>query len=249
MLKVFFCSALLLGSVSLFADPLRVVYASAWKPISSGESGSVTGLLPSLVDSILHKEMGMEVQHIGVPWKRAQEMIRSGKADAFITTPTDMRLRFAETTEEPFYTLEFRAFARKNSEIFTLLSTQKLTQLNGRVRFCDVLGNGWAKSFYGKKNLEYFLAPEIGHCIRMIDRERQDALIHATPVMLSKIAELDLKYVIAPLPEVYNQVKFTLLVSKQYPHSGQLVSSVDTTLRRLKREGKYQSLIIDLMSY
>jgi len=165
VLRVFICLALLYGPQVVKARPLTVVYASAWTPISIGEGKTVKGLLPSLVETILHREMGVKIQHVGVPWKRAQRMVKTGQADAFVTAPTQARLEYSESTEEAFYTLEFRAFARKNSDSFQLLTKNTdLSQIKDRVRFCDVLGNGWARSFYGSQGINYFIAPDWSVC-------------------------------------------------------------------------------------
>ncbi len=155
-------------------QPLTVVYANAWKPISVGTGEKVEGILPSLVESILHDEMGLQVRHVGVPWKRAQRMIESGTADAFVTAPTAARLQFTESTQQTFYSLEFRAFAKKGSAAFLdLRQDPNISSYRDSLRFCDVLGNGWAKAFYKAREIDYYIASEIAQCAHMIDRERQ----------------------------------------------------------------------------
>ncbi len=101
--------------------PLTIVYANKWAPLSSGDGGAVSGILPTLLTVIITDRMGQNIQHIGVPWKRAQAMVRSGIADAFITTPTKGRLQFTERSENPVYSLAFRAFVSGESAIYPQL--------------------------------------------------------------------------------------------------------------------------------
>ncbi|WP_426417626.1 substrate-binding periplasmic protein [Aestuariirhabdus sp. LZHN29] len=223
--------------------PLRVVYANQWAPISYGDEVQVRGILPALVDEIVKKRMGVDVVHRGVPWGRAQSMVRSGSADGFITTPTEARLRYSQRSSETVYELTFRAYSRKGSDIGEQLDSGVTLPALAHYQFCDVLGNSWADHFYGELEIAFEATPVVDNCLKMLSMGRTDLLIHSEVVTEDKILELDLDWSIQRHDGVFDRVEFVLMLSNQSSFDAAFIQRFDKELALMKVDGSYQALI------
>ena len=92
--------------------------------------------------------MGRAVSHVGAPWKRAQKMVEAGRADAFVTVPTDVRLAYTDSSRNVVFTFEQRAFVKKGGAAEMALMEDPSLASIAKLRVCDILGNGWAIRFY-----------------------------------------------------------------------------------------------------
>lgn len=211
---------LLLSSNLAFAqnknDVFKIVYADSWFPISYIENQEAKGILPELMEKLLSDGLNVQVKHIAVPWGRAQEMIKNGYADAFITTVTKDRLSYSYASEETVYKLPFVAAIKKNSPIRTRLEDPDNLQDFSSKTFCDVLGNGWADAFYKDKPVRVHIVPTIKECLKLLDVGRVDAIVHAKPVLEHYTKEIGLEssIVILDSPSVRSP-DFALLLSKK----------------------------------
>ncbi|KLN59740.1 hypothetical protein WH96_15195 [Kiloniella spongiae] len=223
----------------------KIAYAESWAPISVGAADNVTGILPQLMESIIQERMGIPVEHHGFPWARAQQAVISGEVDAFITTPTAERLEFSHASQSVVFPLRFQPIVRKNSEEeFGFKSEIDITTTLKSKRYCDVLGNGWAKVFYRKKKLKYLVVPTLDVCLKHLAQGQIDIIIHAEPVATSFIEKLHLKKELKVLPIIMDSSpEFPLLVSKKSPFGQAFIDSFDQTLVHIKNEGLWERLI------
>lgn len=209
-------------------DSINIVYANSWAPMSYGNYEDVSGVFPTLVEKLFSDNLQYNVIHQGVPWGRAQNMIKYGQADGFLAPLTDERILFSNSTKKPLYKMEFRAYTLQNSEAASvLIKHQNELTLPKTVKFCDVLGNGWAKEFYAKRQVSYYLASNISNCLKMIENKRMDAIIHFSTVISFKLQELGLENKIKPLPKVHKTVNFMLMISKKSPYAKKIISDVN----------------------
>lgn len=237
-------------SFSLLAEekkvpPFKIAYAESWAPISVGSADTVTGILPLLMESIIQQKMGIPVEHHGFPWARAQQAVKSGEVDAFITTPTAERLKFSRASQSIVFPLRFQPIVRSGSEEeFRFKSEIDITTTLKSKRYCDVLGNGWAKVFYRKKNMKYLVVPTLDICLKHLAQGQTDIIIHAEPVATSFIKKLRLEEQLKILPIVMDSSpKFPLLVSKESPFGQAFIDNFDETLTHMKNEGLWERLI------
>lgn len=224
-------------AVSAHADSIyrgsqiKVVYADKWDPISYGVRGKAYGLLPELVDKILAKRMGMKVIHLAVPWGRAQEMVKAGEADAFITTVTAQRLEYALPGKTKFFLLPFSPVVRKtDSKVHTLTDPDDLSAYKDQL-FCDVLGNGWADIFYKSQPVRVYIAPSIKECLRLLAANRVQGVIHARPVAEKYITDLKLQDKLTVL-DLQSDLSpnFAFLLSKKSSLGPDFVTHLDRLL-------------------
>lgn len=216
---------------------IKVVYANQWDPISYGSQGMAYGLLPDLVEQTLGQQMGMKVVHLPVPWGRAQEMVRHGEADAFITTVTQERLKYAYATQTRFFLLPFNLVVRRgNPNVRTQANSDDLSAYKDNL-FCDVLGNGWATNFYKDQPVRLYIAPSIKECLRLLSANRVQGIVHAKPVVEKYIASLNLEDQVTVIePASRLSPNFAFLLSKKSPFGRDFVTYLDETLSEMSHD-------------
>ncbi|WP_417795238.1 substrate-binding periplasmic protein [Terasakiella pusilla] len=216
---------------------IKVVYANQWDPVSYGSSDAAYGLLPDLVDKILAQQMGMKVVHIPVPWGRAQEMVKYGEADAFVTTVTPERLEYAYATKTKFFLLPFNAVVRRDdAKAQTLTDPDDLSAYKNDL-FCDVLGNGWATNFYKDQPVRLYIAPSIKECLRLLAAKRVQGIVHAKPVVEKYIAALNLGSQLTVLtPPSKLSPNFAFLLSKKSSLGPDFIHDLDMFLSTIPHD-------------
>jgi len=224
--------------------PFKIVYASAWPPYSEGTNRDVQGILPSLMEDLISKRMGVPVEHIGVPWARAQDMVKKGLVDAFVTTPTPERLAYAISSNEYVYSVEFNPVVKIGSKIHARMTEDVNIPVEiANYRFCDVLGNNWAKHYYNKYNINYFIAKDAEVCVKMINAGRLDIFIHPANVAKRAIEKLNLMTSFEIYGAVAESPKFTLLLSKKSHFGATFLKNFDDALHAEKAKGAYKQLL------
>jgi len=217
----------------LNATEIKIVYANQWHPYSMGNGSNVKGILPDLIEQLLAEKLNYSVRHIGVPWNRAQSMVRSGEADGFVTAATAERLGFSKSGAQSLYKLNYQAFTLDNTQVQqTLQRDPDLQDKSKSLRFCDVIGNGWATAFYKAKNIELHTVTTIIGCLKMLKRNRQDVVIHSVDVIESIIAKEPSLNLISKSPYLYEEVDFYLLLSKKSAHLFPVLDQVDAVLKK-----------------
>lgn len=225
-------------------NEIHVVYANKWPPFSSGDGDDVVGILPDIVRTIIEERMGYKVIHEGVPWARAQKNVEFGQADAFITTPTEERLNYSIRSETDVVQMPFQAFTRAQGVAFDQLKQRPVNADLTNFNYCDVLGNGWAESFYQKRGISFEKVPALTNCLKLISMGRADILVHARPVTEKFLKNLGLENKIVTHPYVYSESpSFPFLLSKKSKVDSRFMVKFDETVRKLKMTGDYAVLM------
>lgn len=241
----FFCFLCALLSATITqAEPLKVNYADAYPPLSFGKMDAVSGVLPELIDQIIVETMGQKVRHEGKAWKRAQAEVWHGQADALVTSPNPERSKHSYISKTPVFQLAFRPFTRKYSDAEkAFMKTNDFTKLKD-FRFCDVNGNGWAKHFYKKYQIEYHQTRSFDVCLGLLAIGRVDVVVHADMIIHEILARIGLQdqirehdYVVAESPN------FHLMVSKESRYGKEFLDRFDEALIAMKESGEYQKLL------
>ncbi|WP_420412598.1 hypothetical protein [Roseibium sp.] len=226
-----------------------IVYAADWPPISYGIGGAVDGILPRLMGKIFTGNNVVEVVHHGLPWERAQHLFHQGKVDGMVATPTTKRLSHSARSDEIAIQIPFQPIVRQDSELADVsLFDENLSALK-HYRFCDVLGNGWAKEFYGKRDIEYSVAPTIDHCIQQLNLNRVDIVIHALPVLEVIRAKLDLEIELEILDLIVDGGhRFPLMVSNKFEDQKRVLDSFDTKVTDWRRTNRLNEIMEELVN-
>jgi hypothetical protein len=138
------------------ADNIRIVYSTSFVPLSYlDDNNQMVGFYVDLFDFILSEKMGFSVEHIGLPWKRAQRTVELDNAEALCSNATSKRREYINFCEEPI--IENRKVAifkrggildNKKNLVFHLDELKSLQHVS-------YLGNGWAKSHLKGFNIEW----------------------------------------------------------------------------------------------
>ncbi len=244
-------SSLTAVTVSLLAGTswaanLTVAFNSDWAPFSKGPAEDVGGILPDLVREILSRHMDTPVDVVGYPWARVQHLVEKGKIDAFVTVPTAQRLKYALTSKEDVYKVEMRPTVKRGSPAEKSLTEKPTPATLRTLRYCDILGNGWGKSYAAKNGITPIIGRKVVSCLRMVQKGRVDVTLQSSAVSIREIAVEKMEQDLVTLPDVYGQMSFTLLVSKKSAFKQDFINRFDKTLQRMKADGSYDELIIRL---
>lgn len=237
-------------SVLACAEPrMTFVYMTNYAPFSfENEQGEVTGIQPEVVEN-LAKRLGIKVRHELHPWNRSQQLVRQGKVDAMLTTPTAARHEYAVFAREETTPNLWNLFVRKGNTAII----EQLPGLNGlddlkRFRLLDFLGNGWTKLFMKPSdgfNQIHFL-PDPSRLPLMLARGRGDLVITSSEVMnyhaneqgvIDKIEEFDIDWQFTRFHQV-------IQVSRQSPWLDQgIIKGLDRATREMKVDGDYMAIL------
>lgn len=221
-------------------EPMKMTYFNNFPPFSwASEDGKMQGILVDVVDEIVGSEMGISLSHEGFPWARAQQMVKDGDADGFVTVPTPARQEYAETGKEEVIMSKMVIFVKKGSEAATKLRNAKDLSDLKEMSIIDYVGNGW-----GDRNLEGFkrhLAPKMDNVLQMLVAERGDLCITDSVVGWYNLKQLGLQDQVEEMPLVLDQVPFVLCVGKNSKYVG-IVEDVDRKLKDAREDGRLQAI-------
>lgn len=243
--SVVVCSAFFSAHTSAEEKSFSVAYNESWHPFSfRDENNQMSGILVDIIKEVFETKLNTPVEFYGYPWKRVQHNIEIGVHDALVTTATKQRLAYSIASKESVYTLEEKAFINRNSrhkDKLTSLTLENISDLKN-YNVCDMIGNGWADSFYGRHNIDIKRFKDINLCFRNIAFERYDIAIHVSAAGLSLLKKEALTDKIEMLPVIFDEVPFPLLVSKKSEHLD-ILPKFDEAIRAFKAEGGIERIV------
>lgn len=110
--------------------------------------GRITGVYVDALASI-GRDLGWSFPFSAVPWARAQDMVRTGQADGFITVPTATRQEYALFARQPLLdglgiVIVHAASSPRRAEIESIATVDDLR----RFALVDYIGNGWGNNIW-----------------------------------------------------------------------------------------------------
>lgn len=230
---------LFLFSNSASAGPLRFVFSDSYAPLSWHEEGVMQGIIIDILDATLKSKMNVEASYSGYPWKRAQVMVKSGAADAFVTVPTKARREYTTCSSEPAITVDVSAYTYiDNPRMNELLKVQSYADLAG-FEIIDYLGNDWAKNKF--KNMSVNWASNLESSYRMLAARRGDVLVRNSFNFDYFSRHLDINDKIVKLPTALSSVAFHLCIRKQSPMVD-LLPLFDETIQKFYADGSFDKI-------
>jgi polar amino acid transport system substrate-binding protein len=223
--------------------PLLLVYFDSFAPFSQRQpDGSMSGIFIDIMNELLSKRLGLAVRHEGYPWARAQQMVRNGEADGFVTVPTDERLSYTVASQEWVTQGRFTMFVRRDAVALRerLAKARDVEALRG-LTLGSYLGNGWVKSRFAGKDWEVSYASSRSHALRMLAARRFDVLVDSSNATLAALKAAGLEAEIVELAPVLESSETRLMLARSSPHVGKL-AQIDATLRRMKADGTLAQL-------
>jgi len=224
-------------------EPIKLNYLSyapfSWK---DADSGRMKGIFIDVHNEALGKRMNIPVTHTEYPWKRAQQMVRRGEADAFTSVPTPERRAYAEISSEPVVLTEITLFAnRKNPKLGEFKKVRKISDLKG-FNLLDYLGNGWAEKNLAGMNVDW--GNGMGQILKALAAGRGDLFVQNIHVTAYNIKKLGLQEHILRVPADLESVSFNLCIGKKSSYVN-VLPKFDETIREMRNDGTLQKIYDD----
>jgi len=222
-------------------EPMKMVYFDNYQPFSwLDEKEQMRGILIDVINETIRKRMKISVTHEGYPWARAQNRVRVGRADAFVTVPTPERKSYTEISSEVVTAVKFALFAKKESpkmkkfrKIRTIADLKDFTLVSYK-------GNGWAKKNLAGFNVEWVRS--LNTAMKMIARGRCDLLPQSSKVTLFNIKRLGYQDRIIEIPDVIlDSTDFKLCIGKKSSY-GNILSEFDEMMKAVREDGTLQKI-------
>lgn len=217
----------------------RIAYHESFAPYSQRQDGVMSGVFINIMNELLVRRLGFEIDHEGYPWARAQQKVKDGQADAFVTVATDERRRYTVPTREGVTQGRLSMFVRVDEpERRRLSGINEVSELRG-YRIGTYLGNGWVKSKFAGMELSYTV--DRAAALKMLQAGRLQIVVDASNSMLSQIRALGLENDIVELPPALDVNETHLCIGKQSPLLAH-VPDIDAALRKMKSDGSLRKL-------
>ncbi|MBI2254580.1 MAG: transporter substrate-binding domain-containing protein [Proteobacteria bacterium] len=221
-------------------QPVRLVFATDLVPLSYEKDGAVHGIFIDIAREAFEHRLGQPVDLQIYPWERAQQMVRHGDADGFITIATKARQEYANCGRIPVLQADLHPLVRTdNPRRAEIAAAKNLADLKP-FEIVSYFGNGWAKQNLGGHKV--FYAADFQASLRGLALGRGDVGFVTTTAGAFYLREHDLGDRLVMLPLVVDIFEYVLCLGKQSPHVGQL-PEFDRVLEVMRAEGAYKPIL------
>lgn len=218
---------------------LKIVGEENYAPISFEQNGEVKGISPDIIREAF-KRIGYDASLQVLPWKRAQEMVKNGDADALFSPYKNAeREQIYSFPSVPLMEEQNVFMVRKDSEIkfdgdVTKLSKYTIGTVDGYIAFKEYVDKGQAKVDYSG-NMEQAID-------KMLNNRGVDLVYNTNYIMydtLKKMGKLDQVKELKPAVVVNPSY---LAFTKKRDFS-ELIQKFEKALTDMKADGTYQGII------
>lgn len=217
----------------------KIAYHEEFAPYSQRRDGKMAGILVGIMDELLVKRMGLGIEHEGFPWARAQQRVKEGQSDAFVTVPTDERMAYTVPTQEWVTQGRLAMFVRVDEPRRAQLEKIKaIAELKG-FNVGTYLGNSWVKSKFTDVEVNYVTNRD--SALKMLQAGRLQVMVDAASPTRAAVRIAGMEKEIVELPPVLDVSEAHLCIGKQSPLLAH-VKDIDATLRKMKADGSLQRL-------
>lgn len=239
LLLISFLIAFVFSVHSKAQETLVMAYGHDYKPFAWQENGEMRGLQVDIIKEVLEKRLGFTVQHLGFPWKRAQLMVETGKADGLITFPSEARLAFSNKTAQALIANPIRLYTYKNHpRLDQLREINSLSQISG-FQIVDYLGDGWAQDNLSGFNVTWL--SEMKDCLKYLALGRADLFIQSSIVTNYNIKELGLKDQIEKMSILAASASHHLMLSKSSKFNSK-INQIDEVISSMISDGSLEKI-------
>lgn len=184
------------------------------------------------------RRMGKKLRFEVYPWKRSILYVKTGQADALITTPTVERLKTLVPSESTIVTINNRLFINIESPLLEPLKKVKSLQDLKPYTLIDYSGNGWAKSNLIPIGLKVDWSTSFSSALLKLSKNRGGEIFvqdeYVTKFNLKKLGITD-KIIFVPGVSIKSGV-FKLLVKKD-PKKIKILKEFDKTFKIMQKDG------------
>lgn len=202
--------------------------------------GNAQGIYIDIIDEVVRNGMGIPVEYHEYAWDVAQDLVKDGTADAFITVPTPERREYTEISNEPLFSDVCVIFTQKDNE--RLDEIQKVTSIPDLKGFklLDYTGSGWANQHLADFDVEWL--PGIKEVLIELANGKGDIFVQPHILTNYNINELHLEDKIIEIPNPLDHVEFHVCVSKNSSYVN-ILPEFDRIIKEMKEDGSLQKII------
>lgn len=238
------CLALPVGVHTARAQqPLHIVYPDYYPFFSENDLKGMNGFFYEIVTEALTR-MDIAVEWEAKPWSRCQVDVSVGDADAMITVPTEERLKYSHTHQEPFYRKTMNVFTYvghpRMDEIMAITSLEDIRRAN--LSIITYTGNGWHKKHVTPLGIATQESPCLECIWSMLAYQRGDIIIEWPTASWSTIRELGIEKEVVDTGVVVASMPFHLLIGKLSPHAN-VVDRFDEVIAAMRADGTINAIL------
>jgi len=228
-----------------FRSTFIITYNDNLAPLSYVQDGEIKGILVDIMQLILVERLGKEVEHRGYSWKRAQFMVKTENADAFCTSPSSVRKRYARFTSIPVFVSSPAIFSGINNPRKSGIET--IGSIDGVRAFSlvDYLGSPWARNTLPKDILDTMhWVGSLDTVLRMLAINRYDIYIGDGIIGKYTLMNLGLADdIFTRTVTIGKSSQYYFAVRKTHPEAQDIVKEVEHSLKEVSGEGLIERII------
>jgi len=216
-----------------------------WLPFYNHEKGQnkLQGMWAEMFDALFVKELGWDLVYLFRPWSRAQNEVKQGTADLFVSVPTSERLNYTIASDLPFFRLPMQLYTYEGhprmAEILNIRAAEDIKRLD--LLMVSNLGNGWHKANIEDKGVRTHWVKSDEQIMQFLALKRADGAIDAPPSMNLLIKRLGLENQVVLTDVTFGTLEFFLLVGKKSPVVDHL-DEINAALAKLLKSGTFQTI-------
>lgn len=211
--------------------------------------GSIGGVYADTLQ-IIAERLGWSYSYRPYPWARAQEMVRRGQADAYITIPTTERMDYMKFTSAPLIVLD-RGLLVTHRDHPLRRQIEAIDHYDAlrEVSIATYIGDGWAQLLWKDwPNVQW--ARDLGASVRLLARRQVALLVQARELVQHQARKLDTADVFVYrkvdfIPDATNAFHFG--VRRSFPEADAVVAAFEREQERLREGGFLDQLIVAYM--
>ncbi len=218
--------------------------------IYRGKDGKPAGIFNEIITEIF-KRLHIPLKKAVYPWKRAQKLIKEGKADGIVTVYTKERQKYMVATKPIWYITETLLFRRDNPKACKILKVNSFEDLREFV-IVETIGSGWTKEKFNEYKIRNVIwVPTVESALNMVAKGRADVYMmyswKAFSILLKKRAEegpfvkgYQNMVVISP---TFAKIPFSLLIRKDSPFVKK-IKDFNKVIEEMEKDGTIQRIKI-----
>lgn len=219
---------------------IKLVYFHDYPPFSWKDDGDpVKGIFVDILAELFERRLKVDVHHTGLPWGRAQQLVRQGDADAMCTVLTPERESYCLAVDHPVMRVSMRLYSRKDHpRIDELRKVRSLDDL-ASFRLASYIGNGWAERNLGQFDVTWTRTLE--QTMKMVALGRVDLSVDPEPVAAYFLRELGYTDRLELTGGGLELVEFKLLIRRNSPFVNRL-AELNQTIAAMHLDGTVKKI-------
>lgn len=218
--------------------------------IYRGKDGKPAGIFNDIMTELFAR-LHIPLKKALYPWKRAQKLVKEGKADGMVTVYTKERQAYMVVTKPIWYIGETLLFRRDNPKACKILKINSFKDMKEFV-IVETIGSGWTKEKYkeyGIKNIIW--VPTVDSAFNTLAKGRADiymmfnlnayALLLKKRALKGKLFE-GFQKIVAIAPN-FTSLPFRLLIRKDSPFAKK-IDEFNKVIDEMKKDGTLQRIRI-----